>query len=266
MKNQAIDLLRDEKVDLLLGYKMVDGHPLPHCFTKENLDELDQMVTGPARYPLEKMAARIAEKTPDLKIAILARDCNQRALNVLTAWNQISPERIETITLNCCPSSLGRHSDCTYLEPKEAGSYKRQVGIDSALGLDGVESFDQQKRFDRWIYEFGKCIKCYGCRNICPVCFCKECSLEHPDLIDAGAVPPEVPLFHLIRAVHMAGRCVDCGLCEEVCPADIPLRLLYRKVNQIVKDVFNYETGSAPGLPPFSMLENKVVLEPKPME
>ena len=83
--------------------------------------------------------------------------------------------------------------------------------------------------FDRWMYEFQKCLKCYGCRDICPVCFCKECSLEHGDLVETGGVPPEVPLFHLIRAVHMAGRCIDCGLCEDACPVDIPLRLLYRK-------------------------------------
>ena len=61
------------------------------------------------------------------------------------------------------------------------------------------------------------------------------------------------------------GRCIDCGLCEEACPMDIPLRLLYRKVNQIVSDVFEYDTGSNPELPPFSMLGDKVTLTPQPL-
>lgn len=86
------------------------------------------------------------------------------------------------------------------------------------------------------------------------MCFCRECSLEHEDLVETGSVPPEVPLFHLIRAVHMAGRCIDCGLCEDACPVDIPLRLLYRKTNLIVKDLFDYETGSSLLQPPFSIL------------
>ena len=60
--------------------------------------------------------------------------------------------------------------------------------------------------------------------------------MEHNDLIATGTVPPEVPIFHLVRAVHMAGRCIDCGLCEDACPVDIPLRLLYRKVNQVVSE------------------------------
>ena len=70
----------------------------------------------------------------------------------------------------------------------------------------------------------------------------------------------------MVRAVHMAGRCIDCGLCEAACPMDIPLRLLYGKVSQIVKDVFDYDTGSSALESPFNILGDKVALEPKPME
>jgi ferredoxin len=97
------------------------------------------------------------------------------------------------------------------------------------------------------------------------VCFCKDCSLEHPDLIGTGHLPPDIPIFHLVRAVHMAGRCIDCGLCEDACPAEIPLRLLYRKVNAIVKDLFDYETGSDDALPPFSILGDKPTMSPQPL-
>jgi len=41
----------------------------------------------------------------------------------------------------------------------------------------------------------------------------------------------------------MAGRCIDCGLCEEACPAGIPLRALYKRVFEIMRDEFQYETG-----------------------
>jgi ferredoxin len=115
------------------------------------------------------------------------------------------------------------------------------------------------------MYEFEKCIKCYGCRDICPVCFCKECSLEHPELISTGTLPPENPIFHLVRAVHMGGRCIDCGLCEDSCPADISLRLLYRKVNEIVEDEFGYETGTRADQPPFNLLGDEVTLDLKPI-
>jgi len=89
-------------------------------------------------------------------------------------------------------------------------------------------------------------VKCYGCRNVCPMCFCNECSLEEDELVETGVLPTENPIFHLTRAVHMIGRCIDCGLCEETCPADIPLRTLYKKVAEIVAE----QTGFRPGVDP----------------
>ena len=255
MQSQVEQWLKEGNVDIFIGYKKVDGHVLPHFFTKENIDEVKDLVMGQAHYSLEKVATKVAADHPDMKIGILlARDCNQQALNVLTIWNQLNPDNIKTIDAfeDPCPSE----------QPEDIAPYKQQNGLSKSMVPEDVEALDPAERFSRWMYEFSKCIKCYGCRNICPVCFCKECSLEHKDLVRAGNLPPEIPIFHLVRAVHMAGRCIDCGLCEEACPADIPLRLLYRKVDEIVVDVFDYETGTSPDQSPFSILGEKVVLEP----
>lgn len=266
MQDTVKTWLEQGVIDVFLGYKNVDDHPLPHCFTKSRIAELEDLVVSNDRYPLEKIATHMADLKPDLKIGMPARDCNQRALNVLYIWNQLNPEQIHTINVNCCPSPLKDHADCSYLEPEAVGGYKDAEGVDNTSNLDVLNQYGQEERLARWMYEFQKCIKCYGCRNICPVCFCKECSLEHEDLIKTGALPPEIPVFHLIRAVHMAGRCIDCGLCEEACPMDIPLRLLYRKVNDIVAQVFDYKTGTSASQSPFNILGDSVTLEPKPIQ
>ena len=266
MKEEVKQWLQEGRVDIFLGYRMMEGHPLPHAFVKDRLQEVDELISGDARYPLEKLAAKIADKQPGIKIAILARDCNSRALNVLSIWNQLAPGKVETLDLNCCPSNLKEGAECSYLKPPKTGFHKKQVGIDSQCDLEDFENNNQQERFTRWINEFQRCIKCYGCRNICPVCFCEECSLEHPDLVRTGDLPPEIPIFHLVRAVHMAGRCIDCGLCEEACPVDIPLRLLYRKVNQIVSDIFDYRPGSSLEQSPLSVLGDTVPPEPEPLK
>jgi len=258
--------LEEGVIDIFLGYKMTDGHPLPHGFVREHLQELETLVDSPFRYPLEKFAARLITSHPDLKIGILARDCNRRALNVLATFNQLPLEQVKTIDLSCCPSPLKTHGDCSYLQPQPSGPYKIQAGIDNAMALSQIEALDAGERLARWMHELQKCIKCYGCRNICPVCFCADCSLEHDVLVTPGALPPEIPIFHLVRAVHMAGRCVDCGLCEDACPMHIPLRLLYRKVNEIVDGLFDYTAGSRTDQPPLNMLGDKVVLEPRPIE
>ena len=266
MNNKVKAWLEEGTIDIFFGYKEIDHHPLPYCFTKERLDEVEDLVLSPVRYPLEKIATHMAAAEAGIKIGMLARDCNGRALNVLYLWNQLNPDNVSTLNVNCCPSRLKEHGDCSYLEPETVGAYKKQVGVDNNLRLEDVEAYGHTERLDRWMYEFQKCIKCYGCRNICPVCFCKECSLEHDELVRTGPLLPDVPVFHMVRAVHMAGRCIDCGLCEAACPMDIPLRLLYQKVNQIVMDLFDYETGTSVEQPPFSILGDTVTLEPKPIE
>jgi formate dehydrogenase subunit beta len=265
MQDTVKNWLKQGTVDIFLGYKSLYGHPLPHCFFKEKLEEVDELIEGPARYPLEKIATHIVSQKPEIKIGMLSRDCNQRALKVLTIWNKLNPDNFKTLTVNCCPSNLKKHADCSYLEPEASGIYKKQVGIDNTLSLEAVEAYSSAERFSRWMYEFQKCLKCYGCRNICPVCFCEDCSLEHHDLIGTGTLPPDVPIFHLVRAVHMAGRCIDCGLCEDACPVDIPLRLLYRKIHDIFSKVFDYETGVSEGQSPFNIIGSKVTLETKAM-
>jgi ferredoxin len=257
--------LKQGIVDVFLGYKSLYGHPLPHCFVKEKLEEVDDLIEGPARYSLEKIATHIAAQKPEIKIGMLARDCNQRALKALAVWNKLDPDHFKTVTVNCCPSILKQHADCSYLEAEESGIYKKQVGIDNTQSIEAVEAYSDEERFSRWMYEFQKCMKCYGCRNICPVCFCEDCSLEHDDLIGTGTLPPDVPIFHLVRAVHMAGRCIDCGLCEDACPVDIPLRLLYRKVNALFTELFDYETGSCEARSPLNVIGSEVTLEPRPM-
>jgi formate dehydrogenase (coenzyme F420) beta subunit len=265
MKTTVKRWLETGTVDIFLGYKETDGHALPHGFVRERLEEVDLLIDSPQRYPLEKFAGHLLAVHPKLKIGLLARDCNRRAIHVLEIFNQLPSAQIKTIDVSCCPSHLKPQADCSHLNPPKSGPHKIRAGIDNTLAPSDIEAFDPAERLSRWLYEFEKCIKCYGCRNICPVCFCTECSLEHDTLVATGPLPPDVPIFHLVRAVHLAGRCVDCGLCETVCPMNIPLRLLYRKVNEIVKALFNYETGASDGIPPLNRSDGKVTLAPRPI-
>ncbi len=99
-----------------------------------------------------------------------------------------------------------------------------------------IEKMPLEARYDYWTKQFSKCIKCYACRNICPLCSCETCVFDN---IAAGVSSKadadcEQQFFHIIRAYHVAGRCVDCGECSRVCPVGIPLEKLNRK---IIKDI-----------------------------
>jgi ferredoxin len=96
-----------------------------------------------------------------------------------------------------------------------------------------------------WREELSQCIRCYACRNVCPVCNCPECIFDKkaPRWISKANDVSENLVYHLIRAFHVAGRCVDCGECERACPMNIPLRSLNKKVEKDILELFNYTAG-----------------------
>ncbi len=99
------------------------------------------------------------------------------------------------------------------------------------------------ERYDYWFGQFNQCIKCFGCRDACPICYCKECFLEAGrGMVAGGEVPPD-PLFPMIRATHVMDSCVNCGQCQDVCPMELPLSLLIFMVNRELATIFHHEPG-----------------------
>ena len=108
-----------------------------------------------------------------------------------------------------------------------------------------LEEKSIEERWDYWKDKFEQCIRCYACRNCCPICNCKECMAEKltPVWIRRSVNLSENAGFHIMRAFHTAGRCVGCGSCERVCPMSIPLSKLYKKVEKDVIELFDYRAG-----------------------
>jgi formate hydrogenlyase subunit 6/NADH:ubiquinone oxidoreductase subunit I len=243
-KDRVRELLATGEIKGFLALKEEDGHIKPHLFVSgEEVDQLsvgDGLKAGDARYPLAKILTRLLHTHTGHRFGMLVRGCDQRALNALAAWNQLTLEQIVPIGV-ACPEELAQACHCIRPYPDEWLLGEQAQACDPRP-LEWEEKSRSQRLHD-WVAEFKKCIKCYGCRNICPMCFCEECGLESEDVVARGEIPPEFPMFHVVRALHMIGRCVDCGMCEEACPAGIPLRTLYKKVNDVIETRFEFKTG-----------------------
>jgi formate dehydrogenase (coenzyme F420) beta subunit len=108
-----------------------------------------------------------------------------------------------------------------------------------------IRAMGKQERWDFWMNEFSRCIKCYACRAACPLCYCHRCTTDvnRPQWIPVASHDQGNLNWHLMRAMHLSGRCVNCGDCAKACPMDIPLNFLtYCLVDDIEND-FNFVAG-----------------------
>ena len=111
-------------------------------------------------------------------------------------------------------------------------------------------------RLKKIMAETARCIKCYGCIDVCPICYCVECTTKNPSMVPPGELPVSF-MFHLIRYAHIADSCVNCGQCEEVCPAEIPNALFMHAQQVELEKMFGHVPGVNMELPLLAFAEER---------
>ncbi len=232
------------------------GNLAPHLFCAG--DDLSTLVLGP-RYPIALTVRQLLKHHPGARLGVVARGCQERALIELANWKQLDMAQIEVIGIPCT-AELAVDCRCDVPYPTQLAVGERVEGVQNPLLAEFQAAKTREQRMAFWQHQFAKCIKCYGCRNICPLCFCETCAMEDEVFVDRGRLPVPFPTFHLIKALHTAGsgKCVGCHACEDACPADIPLSLLYTLLRQDLKSTFGYDAGKQTvGAPPVLMGEGR---------
>lgn len=122
---------------------------------------------------------------------------------------------------------------------------EEQKGLEPFADVSEIEAMAPGERWEHFTRLVSNCIRCYACRNACPLCYCPTCFVDdsRPQWVGKGSDPVDTMTFHLMRAYHCAGRCTDCGACERVCPVGIPLRQFTRRLNRDAWQLFAWEAG-----------------------
>jgi ferredoxin len=208
------------------------------------------------------------------KVAVVVKGCDLKSLVVLQSENQVQRERLIVIALPCsavtdrtgrllakceiCPADVynPRKELCDLIigEPvqRPGGQNAEKTDPDNQDSIyrdvEEIDALNPVERRELWDGYFARCLRCYACRNVCPLCYCKECVFDQhdPRWVSPAAAVASNRSFHLIRAYHLAGRCVDCGECERACPVGIPLRRINRKAAKVVEESFHFWAGLDP--------------------
>jgi len=221
------------------------GSIAPYLFQKERPEELADLALWP-KYPVPDTLGIMQKAHPQAKLAVVCRGCEERGIVEMAKHAQVNLKNVILIGLECIPDEA---AFCRCAQPYTVHASvtvgERIEGVPDPV-TDEFAARSQAEKLAFWKEQFLRCIKCYGCRNICPQCFCNVCALEDEQWVSTGWLPmPLPPMYHLVRAMHMAAKCVACRECEETCPAGIPMAIQYRLIARDVKEMFGYETGAS---------------------
>ena len=151
-------------------------------------------------------------------------------------------DKADVLQKNC---AVCIHRNPVIFDEMVADPVEEQKGVDRYEDVREIEAMDPEEKWNFFEELLSPCIRCYACKNACPLCYCPTCFVDEskPQWVGKGQDPTDVRTFHFLRAFHCAGRCTDCGACERACPVGINMRVFTKKLEKDSFEQFGWEAG-----------------------
>jgi len=161
-----------------------------------------------------------------------------------SAGEQIFP-KAEVLQENCAVCS---HRNPVVYDELAADLVEEQTDVDRYEDIRKIEAMPHEERWAYFDDLLQACVRCYACRNACPLCYCPTCFVDEskPQWVGKSQEPLDIRTFHFLRAYHCAGRCTDCGACQRACPVGINMRVFTKKLEKDCLELFDWEAGMNP--------------------
>jgi coenzyme F420-reducing hydrogenase delta subunit/ferredoxin len=271
LRTLVATLLREGAVATFLGYTAgpLPGQLMPAFVERE--DEVGSLAWSPRA--VNNLAVYLAGPgRVSGKVGLVVKACDAHAVVGLLRESQVAREDVVLVGVACggvemggalapkCYACDGEAPAVVDWTVSAVGATRGAVasGVTRATGpdprdaqIDFLAALPPAERAAFWQAQLAGCLRCYGCRAVCPLCYCNTCVVERnrPQWVSATIDAPANLTWNVVRALHAAGRCGGCDECARVCPADVRLDLLNRRVERELATRFDHERGGDPGLP-----------------
>jgi ferredoxin len=163
-------------------------------------------------------------------------------ITIKTTEGEKRCDKSDFLQSNC---RVCQHRNPVIHDEMAADAVEEQVDVDAYADVKSIEAMGHEEKWNFFEDLLSPCIRCYACRNACPLCYCPTCFVDEskPQWVGKSQDPIDVRTFHFLRAYHCAGRCTDCGACERACPVGINMRTLTKKLNKDCLEQYGWEAG-----------------------
>jgi ferredoxin len=241
---RAKELLENKTVQVVIGYEAGPAGVIRPAFITDPEKAVRLLYNDKCN---QNLAVYLTKKeVKDFgRMAIVATLPVMRSIMMLISEQQLFAESIVVLGI----SSDGNLLDMpdiqviqSYIEKSELSNPEKYKTL-----LAELIKLTPGEKFDFWQKELSKCIKCYACRQACPMCYCTRCTVEvnQPQWIPVQSNTHGNMEWHILRAMHLAGRCISCGECGRACPVGIPCHLLTMHLTDQVYNYFKVYAGTS---------------------
>jgi formate dehydrogenase subunit beta len=263
IRQKARELLESEQVDCVIGYEVSRRGRIRPIFVYSP-EEASRLVWNSdcsnnlTTYLPAKLRSLKGKEVPK-PVAVVVKPCDSKSINVMLAENQYKRDQVFAIGV-ACEGIRDREGNlqtrcvtcqeavpvvCDQLISGATSSFIPRLSSYARDEIAELQGAAPVERLNFWLGHFDRCLRCYACRQSCPMCYCPECLYERDDstFVGLGIELNEKRTFHLGRAFHLAGRCVSCNECERTCPMNIPISLLNQIMSEEIEAVFDHRAG-----------------------
>jgi ferredoxin len=247
---EAAELLSSGAVKLVIGYGQGSTPDRRRPVFIRSAEESKQLLLD--SYCVANLSGYLVPEgllSDGKSVGVFLKPDGIRSVNILTAEAQVNPDQVVIFGFDIENGNTKPLSGRKAIDFAPLIESMKSTGLSPELQheADRLEQMSASERFEYWKAQFAKCIKCYACRQVCPMCYCRRCIVDvnQPQWVNTSSHTLGNFEWNIVRAFHLAGRCVACGGCDRACPVNIPLRLINHRMSKEALDAFDHFAGES---------------------